>query len=74
MAGWLLPGSRGGSLTASSFRKEYYIMEKYVKPQLDIIDLNKEDTILTSSSCDVIVSWTVTWEDGNGNVYSNSGN
>lgn len=52
-------------------------MEKYVKPEMDVVELSKDDTILTSSgnaNCEVIVSWNVTWEDANGHQYSNSGN
>lgn len=50
-------------------------MEEYVKPELEVISMAKEDTILTSSSsCDVIVSWTVNYSDGAGNQYSVSGN
>jgi len=50
-------------------------MEKYTKPEMTVIDMKKDDAILTSGgSCDVIVSWRVEYSDGAGNQYSVSGN
>ena len=50
-------------------------MEKYVKPEFEVIELDKNDAILTSGSgsC-IIVSSTVYWEDANGNKFSNTTN
>ena len=47
-------------------------MEKYVKPEMEVIELTQDDVITASSSC-IIVSWTVTYEDAGGNQYSQSG-
>ncbi len=48
-------------------------MEKYVKPELEVIRMDHEDTILTSGSCEVILAWNVSWQDASGNTYTNSG-
>ncbi len=51
------------------------MMEKYVRPELEKIELNAEDAVLTSAGrggC-IIVSWTVTYEDAAGNQYTTNG-
>ena len=43
-------------------------MENYIKPEMEVVELAKDNAILTSSC--IIVSSTVTWQDSNGNWYS----
>ena len=45
-------------------------LEAYVKPEMDVIDIEKDDVIATSG--DGIIGMSVTWEDANGNTYTNS--
>lgn len=45
--------------------------EAYVSPELEMIEIGKEDVILTSGC--IIVSSSVSWEDGSGNRYTTQG-
>ena len=56
-------------------RREVDCMDQYTKPQMDVVRLSKDDTILTSGgNCDVIVEWNVSYQDGAGNTYVINGN
>jgi|GEM_PF-1768356 len=47
-------------------------LETYVKPEMNIVEIEKDNVITTSASC-IIVEMSVSWSDGSGNSFSSSG-